>query len=94
MPCLFGLLALASARLAFALVWLLTDRVSIAFSHIGVAVFGLIVLPWTALVYTLAYDPAQGVSDRGWALVALAFFVDVYSYARGAADRSEQYSSV
>jgi hypothetical protein len=92
MACLFGLLALASPRLAFALVWLLSDRVSVAFSHVGVALFGLILLPWTALVYTLAYDPTRGVSDRGWAVVALAFFVDVYSYVRGASER--QYASV
>ena len=93
MACLFGLLALASPRIAFALVWLLSDRVPIAFSHIGIAVFGLIVLPWTALIYTLAYDPDRGVSYRGWAFVALAFFVDIYSYVRGASERTGQYAS-
>lgn len=87
MGCLFGLLALASPRIALALVWLLSDRVSIAFSHAWVALLGLLVLPWTALVYTLAYDPRTGVSGKGWALVALAFFVDVYSYVRSASER-------
>jgi hypothetical protein len=87
MACLFGLLAIASPRVAFGLLWIFSDRVSIAFSHWGVALFGLIVLPWTALVYTLAYDPLTGVNYRGWGFVALAFFVDIYSYVRGATDR-------
>jgi hypothetical protein len=92
MACLFGLLALASPRLAFALIWLLSDRVSVAFSHIWMAWFGLFVLPWTALVYTLAYEPGRGVSSQGWALVGLAFFFDVYSYVRSASNRSQIFT--
>ncbi len=87
MACLFGLLALASPRIAFGALWIFSDRVSIAFSHWWMALLGLIVLPWTALVYTLAYDPLTGVSSRGWAFVALGFFVDVYSYVRSTTDR-------
>jgi hypothetical protein len=91
MACLFGLLVLVSPRLAFAVIWLLSDRVSIAFSHIWMAWFGLFVLPWTALAYTLAYDPDLGVSSQGWAFVGLAFFLDVYSYVRSAGERSQTY---
>ena len=87
MGCLFGLLAIASPRIAFGLVWLLSDRVSIAFSHAWVALLGLLVLPWTALVYTLAYDPIRGVSSKGWAIVGLAFLVDIYSYVRSAGEQ-------
>ena len=90
MGCLFGLLALASPRLAFALLWIFSDRVPIAFEHLWMAWVGLIFLPWTALVYTLAYDPVRGVSTSGWALVGLAFFVDVYSYVRSATDSSRR----
>jgi hypothetical protein len=88
MACLFGLLAILSPRVAFGLVWLLTDRVDLAFSRLWVALLGLIFLPWTALIYTLAYDPVRGVSNQGWAMVFLAFLVDVYSYVRGAGERS------
>ncbi len=88
MACLFGLLAILSPRIAFGLVWLLTDRVDLAFERLWVALLGLLFLPWTALIYTLAYDPVRGVSNQGWAMVFLAFLVDIYSYARGAGERS------
>lgn len=87
MACLFGLLALASPRIAFALIWIFSDRVSIAFDYIWMAVVGLLLLPWTALVYTLAYDPLEGVDEKGWALVFIAFLVDVYSYFRSTTER-------
>jgi hypothetical protein len=86
--CLFGLLAILSPRIAFGLVWLLTDRVDLAFERLWVALLGLLFLPWTALIYALAYDPVRGVSEQGWAMVFLAFLVDIYSYVRGAAERS------
>lgn len=39
-------------------------------------------------MYTLAYAPLTGVSSKGWALVAIAFFVDIYSYVRSVTERS------
>lgn len=88
MACLFGFLALISPRLAFGVIWIFSDRVEMAFDHIWMAVLGLLFLPWTALVYTLAYAPEGGVSSKGWALVFLAFLVDVYSYVRSTTART------
>jgi hypothetical protein len=44
-------------------------------------------LPWTALVYVLAWAPLTGVSALGWAFVALGFVADIATYSSRSAQR-------
>ena len=42
---------------------------------------GLVFLPWTTIMYVLAWGPVYGVSGAGWILVALGVFFDLASYS-------------
>jgi len=81
--CLLALAAVLSPRLAILLVWLLTDRMRIAFTSFWVAALGFVFLPWTALGWAVVYQPHRGVHGFGWLVVGLAFAVDVSTHLNG-----------
>ena len=83
MGCIIALVALVSPRLAIFFVWLLTDRMKVAFTSGWIALVGFLVLPWTTLAWAVAYQTEQGVRGFGWLLVGLAFLVDISSYLNG-----------
>jgi hypothetical protein len=86
MGCFIALVALFSIRLALALVWIFTVFVDRAFDSFIIPLLGLIFLPATTLVYSLAYTPAVGVTGFEWFLIALAFIIDLGSF--GGASRA------
>ena len=55
-----------------------------------VPLLGLIFLPWTTLLYTLAYAPVGGVSGIGWVVVAFGVAADIGSYTSGAYQRGRR----
>ena len=71
--CLVALAAFISPRLAIFLIWLFTDRMSIAFDSFWWGFLGFIFLPWTTLAWTVAYAPIRGVTGFGWFIVVFAF---------------------
>jgi len=79
--CLFVLVAMISPRLAFILIWIFSDRISIAFDNFFVPLLGFLFLPITSVVYVLVYDPIAGVNGLGWFLVVFAFLVDLGAYS-------------
>lgn len=81
MPCLVALFALISPRLAIALIFLFTERMTIAFTSGWMGIFGFLFLPWTTLAWTLCYAPFSGIQGFGWFVVLLGFFADISSYA-------------
>ncbi len=82
MCCLLLVAGLIGPRVAFVLTWIFSDRTSIAFHNSFLwPLFGVILLPWTALAYVFAYTPIFGVSTLGWVIVALGFFLDLATYA-------------
>ena len=87
MGCLIALVAMVSPRLAFALLWIFSNRVDIAFDGFFVPFLGLVFLPCTSLIYALAYAPIGGVSTLGWVFVIIGFFADIASYGAGDAGR-------
>ena len=90
MCCLFLAVGLLGPRFAFLGVWLFSspNRVTLAF-HGGWVwpLLGLLFLPWTALVYVLAYAPVTGVSPVGWLFVALGFIADLGTYSSRSAQK-------
>ncbi|MCF2530834.1 hypothetical protein [Yinghuangia soli] len=72
-------MAAVSPRLALFLVWIFTNLVDRAFDTFVVPLLGLIVFPFTTLMYVLAYQPASGVTGIGWVVVALGLVVDLTS---------------
>jgi CDP-diglyceride synthetase len=87
MGCLLALLAAISPRLALVLVWIFTNLVDQAFTGFLLPLLGLIFLPFTTLLYVLAYQPVVGVTGWGWVLVFLGLLFDLGSYGRGAFGR-------
>lgn len=60
--CLVALLAWISPRLVLFLMWVFSDRLSIAFDSFIVGALGFVFLPYTAVIYALVYAPFGGVS--------------------------------
>ncbi len=88
MCCAFLLAFGIGPRIALIFVWIFGDRVDAAFSSWVWPLLGLLVLPWTTLMYVLAWGPVYGVSGWGWVLVGLGVFLDLATYSgRFAKDR-------
>ena len=79
--CLLALGAMLSPRLAIFIVWVLTDRMGIAFERFWMGLVGFIFLPWTTLAWALAYQRRTGVTGFGWVIVVFAFLVDMSTHA-------------
>jgi len=85
MGCCAGAVVLAGApRAALVVLWLFTDRLSVAFDSAVVGILGFVFLPYTTVVYVLVYAPATGVSTLGWALVVVGIIADISSWGGGA----------
>jgi hypothetical protein len=87
MGCLLALVAAISPRLALLLVWIFTNLVDRAFEGFLVPLLGLILLPFTTLIYVLAYQPLVGVTGWGWFFVFLGLLFDLGAYGGGALGR-------
>ena len=72
-------------RVALGLLWLFSDLVGKAFDNNWLLpLLGLIFLPFTTLTYVLLYWWLGPVTGFSWFIVALAFIVDIGSYAGSA----------
>ena len=83
MGCLIVMLAAVSPRLVILLLWGFTERMTMAFNSGWFAVFGFLFLPYTTVMWALAYAPVRGVSGIGYAVVAFGFLCDIASHAGG-----------
>lgn len=90
--CLLALATLISPRLALFLLWLFSDRLSVAFDSFLLGFAGFLFLPWTTLAWAVATSPVEGVTGFGWFLTAFAFMGDLASYTSGARSRSRNMS--
>jgi hypothetical protein len=95
--CLIAIVAWFSPRFAIFLVWLFSDRMTVAFHSFWVGFIGFLFLPWTTLAWAFCYAapripgaPATGVSGFGWFVVIFAFLVDLASYGSGARSRARR----
>jgi hypothetical protein len=77
MGCLLALVAAVSPRLALFLLWVFTDRLTIAFRSGWEGLIGFLLLPYTTLFYALVYAPGKGVDGFGWIIVALGVLLDL-----------------
>ena len=72
-------------RVATLLLWLFTDYVQRAFQGEWLLpLIGVILLPYTTLVYILLYVWMNGVEGFAWFFVAVAFIFDVGAWFGGA----------
>jgi len=80
--CLVLLASAISPRLGLFLLWAFTDRLTQAFDSGWVGLLGFLFLPWTALAWAAAYQPAGGVgvTGFGWFIVALGLVADLSTH--------------
>ena len=87
MGCLVALLAAISPRLVIFLLWIFTDRLTIAFHSGWEGIIGFVLLPYTTLFYALVYAPGKGVDAFGWFIVAVGVLLDLSSHLFGSRSR-------
>jgi hypothetical protein len=88
--CIAAFFSIFAPRIALFIVWVFTPYVSRAFESFLWPLLGLIFLPYTTLLYALAYLPGFGVFGWRWLWVILGFLLDIASYSGGGASRSRQ----
>jgi hypothetical protein len=81
MCCFFLLLAGLGPRFAIVAMWLFGSRVDAAFGSALWPLLGLLVAPWTTLMYLLAWSPIGGVSGGEWIFVGIGAALDLATYA-------------
>ncbi len=88
--CIIALIGMAAPRFALFLMWLFSDRLTIAFNSFVQGFLGFLLLPFTTLLYALCYHPVDGVTGFGWILVFFGLMLDLSSYFGGGRARSQQ----
>jgi hypothetical protein len=81
MCCFFLLFAALGPRFAIIAIWLFGNRVDLAFGSWVWPLLGVLLAPWTTLMYLLAWSPVGGVSGGEWILVGLGVALDLATYA-------------
>ena len=90
MGCLVLLASLISPRLASRSSGSSPTSSTAAYDSFIVPFLGLLVLPWTTLIYALAYAPRVGVTGWGWFFVILGVIADLSSYGENARRNRER----
>ncbi len=87
MGCLLALFAAISPRFVIFLLWIFSDRLTIAFRSGWEGIIGFVFLPYATLFYVLVYEPGRGVDAFGWVIVALGVLCDLSSHLFGSRAR-------
>ena len=86
--CLFASVLAGAPRLAFVLWWFFQPvRFSATFPNILWPILGVLILPWTTLMYVLVFP--GGINGFDWIWLALAFAIDMSTYGGGARARTQ-----
>ena len=88
--CIAAVVGVFAPRFALLIVWIFTPYVSRAFTTFWWPLLGLILLPYTTLMYALAYLPGFGVYGWRWLWVVLGVLLDIASYSSGGVSKSRQ----
>ena len=81
MGCLFAMFAGFFPRIALVVIWIATDLVDRAFTTWLIPLLGLIFLPFTTLIYAIAWVPGVHLGNGRWVWVAIAFVIELVGYA-------------
>ncbi len=82
MGCLLVLFVALSPRLGMVAIWLLTDWEDRVFNGWLIPVLGIILLPWTTVLYTIGFV-LGGDTAVPWGILGaiIGVFADIMSYA-------------
>jgi hypothetical protein len=87
MGCILAIIAAISPRFVIFLVWIFSNRLTIAFHSFWEGFLGFLFLPYATLFYALVYSPGKGVDGFGWVIVALGLLLDLSSFLFGGRSR-------
>ena len=92
--CLVLLASGLGPRIALLVWWLFGDKPDAAIDSWVWGLLGFLLLPWTTLMYIIAWSPVVGI-DGFWdvALIALGVVLDIASYAAKPAQRMRTSTS-
>jgi hypothetical protein len=77
--CLFAVMLAGAPRLAFLLWWIFQPyRMQLTFGTFIWPLIGLIIVPWTTIMYVIVYP--GGIVGFDWLWLGLALAVDVSTY--------------
>lgn len=83
MGCLLALFAWISPRFVLALLYVFSNRLTLAFTSGWEGLLGFFLVPYTTLFYALVYRPGIGVRGFGWLVVAVGLLFDLSSLDAG-----------
>ena len=85
MACLLIALVALGPRLGMGFLWLFTDIVDRVFDGWLIPLVGIVVVPWTTLLYTIGFI-AGGDTAAPWGIMGaiIGVFIDVMTYASSA----------
>ena len=86
--CLLAMGAAVAPRLIFIIMWIVGDRISMAFDSWIWPLLGVIFLPYTTIMYVLVWSPT-GVTGWDWLWVALGVLLDVMKWGQIYNNRQE-----
>ena len=90
--CLFLSLLLFGPRIVIIFWWIAEPlRWSAAFDTFVLPFLGFLFLPWTTLMYVIAWSPVGGVEGAEWLLVGLGLALDIATYSARAARGKTSY---
>lgn len=94
MGCFLLLLVIISPRLAMLLIWLVTDWVDRAFNGWLIPLLGVILLPWTTVLYIVGFV-ASGDNAAPWGILGIfiGLFLDIALHARSATMGRARYQT-
>ena len=88
MGCIFVIAAAFAPRLVLFGMWIFGDRVERAFDDgFILPLLGIIFLPFTTLMYVLAWVPVVELGGGRWLWVVLGFLIDIGGYVGTARSR-------
>jgi hypothetical protein len=68
-------------------------RFSAAFNSFILPALGIILLPWTTLMYLIVWSPTAGITGFDWFWLGLAVLVDIVSYTGGTYGNRDRISA-
>lgn len=80
MCCFVLLFSALGPRFVILAMWLFGSRVDLAFSTWLWPLLGLLLAPWTTMMYLFTWSRADGVSGGEWILVGIGVALDLASY--------------
>jgi hypothetical protein len=85
MGCLVIALIAAGPRIGMGLIWLFTDWVDRVFNGWVIPLLGIVLAPWTTMLYTIGYI-VGGDTAVPWGIMGaiIGVFLDVMTYASSA----------